>query len=276
MALARRMWEAVERLHGLCYSAPEPPETGTAAGLKGFWMNYFATRAAPMGAVSPAVVEATFFYYAPKRVQRAIPDAWSFSSPDAVLAARYDGMTAALESVLGSPDASEATDLVRAAVEGCDGIGKPLFAGWASLDWPTHPLAALWHGCTILREHRSGAHLIALASAGLDGCQSVVSQVAIDDGPRAWIRDEAGWSEGDETAALESLKERGWVDATGAATAAGRAGRAEIERLTDELDSPHWHAFGDARCDRLVELLEPLNAALPPDDQLDWREIYSK
>ena len=71
--VSRAMWEAVERFHGLTYTAPEVREQGTAAGLKGFWMNYFATRIAPVGPVGADIVASTFFYYGPARVNRAIP-----------------------------------------------------------------------------------------------------------------------------------------------------------------------------------------------------------
>ena len=76
------MWEAVERYHQLCYWAPEVREEGAKAGLKGFWMNYFASRAAPLGPVSAATVQALFFYYSSDRVKRAIPDAWNYASPE--------------------------------------------------------------------------------------------------------------------------------------------------------------------------------------------------
>ena len=49
-------------------------------GLRGFWMGYpFVGRAAPLGAVGPAVVTATFFNFHPEMVRRAIPDAWLFA-----------------------------------------------------------------------------------------------------------------------------------------------------------------------------------------------------
>ena len=63
---ARQMWELAERLHASFYLAPEPRETAAEAGLKGFWMTYFASRAAPMGAVRSEVVTSTFFYFAPQ------------------------------------------------------------------------------------------------------------------------------------------------------------------------------------------------------------------
>ena len=272
------MWECVERYHQLCYWAPEVRETGTAAGLRGFWMNYFATRVAPLGPVPAGVTESLFFYYAPARVRRAIPDAWTYSSPAAVLAARYEGMDAALRRELGELVESESlrhcAEVVRLACEAADPVGRVLFAGWSSLDWPDDPHLALWHGCTLLREYRSGCHLVALAAAGLSGCESVVSQVAVDEAPQAWIEEEAGWTEAEAAEAYESLQARGWVGADGWATQAGRAGRAEVEAMTDRLDGAHWAAIGDEAVDALLADMAPINALLPKDDQIDWRELY--
>ena len=89
---ARTMWKLFEPLHAVTYFADECIEEYRAAGLKGFWMGYFAGRAAPMGAVGPAVVDATFFSFNPDRVKRALPDAWSFAAPDRVLEARLAGV----------------------------------------------------------------------------------------------------------------------------------------------------------------------------------------
>ena len=278
MKRARQMWECVERYHQLCYWAPEVRETGSAAGLRGFWMNYFATRSAPLGPVPATVVESLFFYYAPARVKRAIPDAWSFSTPAAVLAARYESMDAALRRELGELADSEpirrSAEAVRAACDAADPVGRALFAGWSSLDWPDQPHLALWHGCTLLREYRSGCHLVALAAAGLSGCESVVSQVAVDEAPSEWITEEAGWTEAEAAEAYESLQARGWVDADGWATQTGRQGRAEIEATTDRLDSAHWAAIGNGAADALLADMAPINALLPKDDQIDWRELY--
>lgn len=272
------MWECVERYHQLCYWAPEVRETANAAGLRGFWMNYFATRSAPLGPVPASVVESLFFYYSPARVRRAIPDAWVFSTPGAVLAARYEAMDSALRRELGEVATSGAldgcADVVRAAVDAADPVGRVLFAGWASLEWPTEPHLALWHGCTLLREYRSGCHLVALTAAGLNGCESVVTQVAVDEAPHEWIEDEAGWTDAEAREALESLRSRGLVSGDGRATAAGFALRAEIEATTDKLDGMHWASIGDQAADALLADMAPLNAMLPKDDQIDWRELY--
>lgn len=275
----RRMWELTERLHASFYLEPEPRQTAADAGLRGFWMTYFASRAAPMGPVGPETVIATFFYFSPARVRRAIPDAWSFAAPEAVIAARYRGVDAVLRRLLGEevvadPAVAEAAGLLQAAVAGCSPVGRPLFAGWAGLPWPDEPHLALWHGCTVLREFRSGGHLVALAAAELDGCETVVSHVAVDEAPRDWISGEAGWTADEAAAAAERLRQRGWLDDAGRATEEGRAGRARVEALTDQLDRAPWATLGEAGTDRVVELLTPLIARLPPDDQLDWRQHY--
>jgi len=270
------MWEAVERFHGLTYTAPHVRETASAAGLKGFWMNYFATRIAPVGAVGPEIVESTFFYYAPKRVHRAIPDAWSFASPQSIIDARYHGMDQALRETydVNDPAIAEAASLAKLAVEGCEPIGRLLFAGWAALPWPTEPHLALWHACTLLREYRSGNHLIAVCAEGLDGIEAIVSHVAVDGAPKVWIQDEAGWSPEDQQAAIGRLQRRGWLDDQGSAAEACHRGRQRIETMTDRLDLPAWEHLGEANCQRLFELLSKLDAVLPPDDQLDWQQIY--
>jgi len=272
------MWELTERFHACFYLEAEPRETAAAAGLKGFWMTYFASRAAPMGAIGADAAEAVFFYFAPSRVRRALPDAWSLTDPAAVLDARYRGVDAVLRRRYGDrlddPGITEAAALVRAAVDGGRPLGKPLFAGWAGLPWPDEPHLQLWHGCTVLREHRSGAHVIALADAELDGCEAVVSHVAVDAAPADWIGGEAGWTPDEAAAARERLAVRGWVEASGRATAAGRAGRAAIEERTDRLDRAPWDHLGAARTERLVELLTPVVDLLPPDDQLDWQHHY--
>lgn len=274
------MWEVVERVHSApVYLAPETRQAAARAGAKGFWMGYFATRAAPMGPVGPEVVEAIFFYFAPARVRRAIPDAWHLSSPSALLEARYQGVDAALRRLLGdelvaSPQLAEAADLAQEAASRGVAMGKPLYAGWSALPWPEPTHLRLWHAATLLREHRSGAHLVALAASGLDGCEAVVSHVAVDGAPREWIQGESGWSPEEHAAAEQRLQQRGWLDSSGRITAAGRSGRLAVEQLTDELDGAGWATLGAQRCQRLITLLEPVVARFEPDDQLDWQQLY--
>ena len=70
---ARRIWQLLESLHAVTYFADECRQANVNVGLKGFWMGYFASRAAPMGAETPGVDQATFFNFHPAMVRRAIP-----------------------------------------------------------------------------------------------------------------------------------------------------------------------------------------------------------
>src|SRR3954465_10636842 len=87
-ATARRLWALGEPYHALTYFTAESRAAGHAAGRAGFWNGYFAFRAAPLGAVGPAVVTATFYNFAPAFVARRVPAVWSGTSPDAALQAR--------------------------------------------------------------------------------------------------------------------------------------------------------------------------------------------
>ena len=81
MSDARRLWQRFEPYHAVGYFAPEAGEVSRRAGWSGFWMGYFATRAAPLGPVPPSLVTALFFGFAPRVVERALPEAWRRCGP---------------------------------------------------------------------------------------------------------------------------------------------------------------------------------------------------
>ena len=57
---ARRLFDRFEPVHALTYFAPEALKGFGEAGFRGFWMGYFAGRAAPLGRVPAEVVTAGF------------------------------------------------------------------------------------------------------------------------------------------------------------------------------------------------------------------------
>ena len=259
---ARRLWTVFEPYHAMIYFAPEARTAYTAAGLKGFWMGYFASRGAALGPVPPSVIVATFYGFAPRMVERAIPDAWRFSSPQQVLAARLEAADRTLRRLLGdaitSPDLQWAATLAREAIEGCDVAGRPLFAAHRSLPWPESPHLWLWHATTLLREHRGDGHVVALLLSGLDGCEALLSFTSSDSNWRQIIQPNRGWSDEEWEAAREHLEGRGWMNADGVLTAEGIKGREEIERRTDLLALPPLHHLGADRTEELYDLLLPL------------------
>jgi len=260
------MWKLFETLHAVTYFAEECIEEYAAAGLKGFWMGYFAGRSAPMGAVGPAVVDATFFNFNPDRVARALPDAWSFASPEAVLEARLSGVDRALRRILGpeavGPDVARGAALARSAVEGLMIDGRPLAAANVALAWPTEPHVALWQAATVLREHRGDGHVTALVAAGLDGRQALVTMAATGAVPRAMLQAARGWDDDAWDAAVTALIERGWLDEDATPTVSGTVARQEIEDLTDLLAAEPWERLGDDGTESLRAVLGPLAAAI--------------
>ena len=72
-SVARRLWQRLELVHDVTYFSPEALGALRDAGYKGFWMGYFAGRAAPLGAVGPEVVMALFYNFAPSRRRQSAP-----------------------------------------------------------------------------------------------------------------------------------------------------------------------------------------------------------
>jgi hypothetical protein len=283
---ARRLWRAVEPVHAVTYFAPESQQACTELGTRGFWMSYFAQRAAPLGPVPPEVVTALFYNFHPGLVRRAVPDVWAVATPQRYLEVRLASVDAALHrllgpDVLGSPQVAEAAEIARAAALAAPTAGRALAAANAALSWPDPPHLVLWHAQTVLREHRGDGHVAALLSAGVDPVEALVLFAADQSLDADWLRTRRGWSEPEWTAALGRLAARELVDpvegggsAGGEArgglsaatlTAAGRAVRDEVERRTDELADVPWAAVGD-RAERLVELVAPLVTAIMAGD----------
>src|SRR5689334_18393802 len=92
---ARALWWLFEPVHALTYFTPEGRAAYEAVGLRGYWRGYFGGRSAPLGAVEPAPVVGAFFNFAPRMVERALPDIWRRASPEAALEARTTGAAAA-------------------------------------------------------------------------------------------------------------------------------------------------------------------------------------
>ncbi|MBE8520840.1 hypothetical protein ILP97_25705 [Amycolatopsis sp. H6(2020)] len=256
---ARRLWAAVEPLHAIVYFAPETAEAAKAAGLRGYWMGYFAGRLAPLGPIGPEPAAAVLFGFAPAMVARALPDAWSFASPGAVAGSRMEAVASALRPV--ADDVSELSALLWRAVDACEFGGRPLAAAWAAVPKPPDPLARLWLAATILREHRGDGHVLAAVHAGLSGLETTLTHIGDGVIARADVQPHRGWSDAQWDAAVERLLARGILDADGRLTDAGRALRRGIEDDTDRLAAAPVAALG-TDVERLLELAVPLSRAV--------------
>jgi hypothetical protein len=264
-SIARRMQRTLEPYHGMIYFVPEAAQEYAAIGIDGR-MGYFASRAAPMGAVPADVVIATFFNFEPGLVRRAIPEAWHIATPDALVAARFRAADTALRRILGdavdSDDMRTAADLARRATAGCYPEGRPLYAGHAALDWPDEPHLALWHAQTLLREFRGDGHIAAMVSQGINGPEALVIHDATGDLPPGVLQRSRAWRDDGWIAAVNRLRKHGWLDEKGAFTDEGYAARQWVEDTTDSLMAPCWEQLSEDECQQLRALVRPWSTEL--------------
>lgn len=258
---ARSMWRVIEPLHAITYFAPDCRAANKALGLRGYWMGYFATRSAPIGAVGPGVVEATFYNFAPAMVRRALPDAWGFATRDAVLDGRIVAAAGVLRTLV--PDietvAGSALPILHTAIADAPADGRTLFGANRDLPIPPDPVAALWQAVTTLREHRGDGHVACLLAEGIDGCEAHVLFSAATGVPATVWRDVRGWSESDWEAARLRLETRGLLTGD-EITAAGRALHTHVEARTDALAMT---AYRDtAAHTEILDLLTPAATAI--------------
>lgn len=273
--LARRAWTLFEPIHAIVYFAPEAPDLYKAAGLRGSWMGYFASRSAAMGAVGPDVVTAVFHNFRPSMVSRALPDAWGFSTPERVLKARLAVADSALRRLWGdevaSAEVAETGEAMMAIADRLQAHGRPLYAAHAGLPVPDAPHLALWHACTLLREHRFDSHIATLTVSGVDGLDSLVIASAAGSGMNpATIQRMRGWTEEETGAAAERLRRRGILDRDNALTTEGRVLKGAIEDTTDNLASDVWEMLEVPERARLFKSLYRLSTLLEDPDGIRY------
>jgi hypothetical protein len=264
----RQFWQGIEVIHDVVYFAPDVRERFEAIGLKGWWMAYFAHRSAALGTPDPTLVTALFHGFAPRLVERALPDAWSMADRDEILTTRLQLARDRLTTVIAGPDADSATDNLARSLElivsALDYAGRPLAAAHSSVPRPEDAIGRLWWAATVLREYRGDSHVAILVAAGLDG--AAANALAVADGRAPGTQQQArGWNDDEWMAAYENLRRRAWTDEYGSITDSGKAARAQIEDATDRVSSACFDEEMQARAitteNALVDLAHALNSA---------------
>jgi hypothetical protein len=170
-SMARRMFELVEPIGVIPYSADEPNEAMFALGFTNYWDTYFAGRAAPLGQAPAEVVDALFYNFAPGEGARHIPKVWRTTTPEAAIAARQMGCAKALRWILcdhvDSPAFARGADLLLKAATSAPFEGRPMYAALRALPIPDDVVARLFHAASLLREHRGDGHIAALMIEGV-------------------------------------------------------------------------------------------------------------
>lgn len=261
---ARRLFDRFEPIHAVTYFALESRAAFGEAGLRGFWMGYFAGRSAPLGAVPAEVVTAVFYNFAPSQISRALPDAWERASPADALRARESSAVAALRrcGVTDDEGVRIAADLLAKAARSAPSGGRPLFAANLALPWPDDPVAKLWHATTLLREQRGDGHVAVLVADGIGGRDCNVLHSVADGVPRDFIMASRQYDDDEWRACSDRLAARGVLDDAGALTDSGLEIKRRIEDTTDALALSAFDALDDAELETLFGVLTPVTRAV--------------
>ena len=260
--MARRMFELVEPIGLLPYSADEPNETMFALGFTNYWDTYFAGRAAPLGLAPAEVVDALFYNFAPGEVARHIPKVWDTTTPEAAIAARRLGCSNALRRILGdhvdSPAFARAAELLIKAATSAPFEGRPMYAALRAVPVPDDVVPLLFHAASLLREHRGDGHIAALMVEGVGGLEAHVL-LALDMGlPAEKFGRIHHLPPAQLAAVIDGMCDRGLIGNDGWLSEQGRAVKRRVEALTDDLAAKPYQGLAPGELEELKAILEPI------------------
>ena len=264
--MARRMFELVEPIGLIPYSADEPNEAMFALGFTNYWDTYFAGRAAPLGIAPAEVVDAIFYNFAPGEVARHIPKVWRTTTPELAIAARQQGCAKALRRILGqhvdSPAFARGSELLMKAAASAPYEGRPMYAALRAMTTPDDVVGRLFHAASMLREHRGDGHVAALMVEGVGGLEAHVL-FALGMGTEA---EKFGrihhLPKAQLAAVIDGMRDRGVIGVDGWLSASGRAVKDRVESLTDDLAAKPYERLDPDELDELMTILEPLAVLL--------------
>jgi hypothetical protein len=144
------------------------------------WTNafafYFAGRGGMLGDVRSEVTGAAFGWFEPTMVKTLFEEGAAVASPTvaaqrmAEAHARWGGKH--LSGVKGLGDMVAVTETV---VDGLEGSGLPLFAGWRAMPRADDDAGRMAQLMQILREWRGGVHLVATTAVGLSPLEAILT-----------------------------------------------------------------------------------------------------
>jgi hypothetical protein len=265
-SMARRMFELVEPIGVIPYSADEPNEAMFALGFTNYWDIYFAGRAAPLGLATAEVVDALFYNFAPGEVARHIPKVWLTTTPEAAIAARQAGCVKALRRILAdhvdSAGFARAAELLAKAATSAPAEGRPMYAALRALPIPDEVVARLFHAASLLREHRGDGHVAALMVEGVGRLEAHVL-LALDMGmPAEKFGRIHHLPAAQLGAVIDGMRDRDLIGEDGWLSEQGQAVKARVEGLTDDLAAKPYECLEPDELDELTAALEPLAALL--------------
>ncbi len=207
-------------------------------GISG-WAFYITGRAGALGEVRAETVAAAIGFIAPD----AVADGWDAAArtvrPSEVAAASLGECCRWGEERLAAlPHVDRLAVLLEGAVAAADASGMPLFAAWRAMPSPARtPGARVAVGLRLLREHFTGAHLVAVRASGMTPLEAVLAGPEGESGAVA-----CGWPPPYPPVG-PLVRRRLWAEA-----------------VTDRLVAPAFAALGPAEGAELIELLAATQA----------------
>src|SRR5689334_20091123 len=260
--MARRMFELVEPIGVIPYSADEPNEAMFGLGFTNYWDTYFAGRAAPLGLTAAEVVDALFYNFAPGEVARHIPKVWRTTTPEAAIAARQMGCVKALRRILGdrvdTPAFARAAELLLKAATSAPYEGRPMYAALRAIPVPGDVVARLFHAASLLREHRGDGHIAALMVEGVGRLEAHVLLALDMNMPARQFGRIHHLPPEQLDAVVEGMRDRGLIGDDDWLSEHGRAVKRRVESLTDDLAVKPYEILDEGELDELMRILEPL------------------
>ncbi|MCU1364521.1 MAG: hypothetical protein JWN39_160 [Ilumatobacteraceae bacterium] len=264
--IARRMFELVEPIGVIPYSADEPNATMFALGFSNYWDVYFAGRAAPLGLVPAELVDALFYNFAPGEVARHIPKVWRTTTPELAIAARQLGCAKALRRILGdhvdTAAFARAAELLIKAATSAPVEGRPMYAALRAVPIPDDVVGRIFHAASLLRELRGDGHISALVFEGVGGLEAHVLMALDMNMPAEKFGRIHHLPAAQLGAVIDGMRDRGLIGDDGWLSEQGRAVKQRVESLTDRLASKPYESLERHDLDELIDALEPLAALL--------------
>jgi hypothetical protein len=166
----------VQELGGAFTECPKTLRRARQLGLSG-WAFFVAGRGGALGDVRPDTVAAALGFIAPALVTEGWNAARRVTTPAEVAAQSLaECCRWGAEHLDGFGGVDRLVELTERVVLAADPAGLPLFAAWRAMpvpvDGPGSRAALLLH---LLREHRCGAHLLAIRTAGLSPVEAIIS-----------------------------------------------------------------------------------------------------
>ncbi|WP_298338568.1 hypothetical protein [Ferrimicrobium sp.] len=268
-ASSLKVWAQLETFHDLTYFAKECRESYKTLGVADSWARYFGGRAAPMGQVEPGVVTAAFYSFSHHNVEAAIPSVWKIAAPEQFITARFAGILATWDRIMGSSTLAPSVEVLARATQIATKIsrhgerdGHPLYAANLSVQPPDDPISQLFHAATLIREYRGDCHNSLLSVNQINGCEAHILMVAIGAEQRSTAQTSRGYTDAEWTHGIENLTHRGLIAKDETITPEGRSFRSDLERRTNLLMAPLFDVASDGELTELQALAAPIEMAI--------------